>query len=83
MHSKHMRHVGGAQPSRTLTCCDGWSLRYSSVNRPYARTTRATRTTDPNPWGLTRHELTDEIARCRADGWQAWELRQVFGRWAA
>jgi hypothetical protein len=35
------------------------------------------------PFGLTEHELAAEIARCRAWGWQRWELLAVFGRLAA
>lgn len=81
MHLNHMRTHGGVQASRPLTCPDGWALRYSRTPRAHSTHTRTTGT--PNPWGLTGHELRDEIARCRADDWQAWELRQVFGRWAA
>jgi hypothetical protein len=33
---------------------------------------------EDGPFGLTRRELAAEIARCRARGFQQWEIERVF-----
>ena len=80
MHRQHIRRTcGGVKAGKPLTCSDNWpdAWPYARRAHPAPACTRSV----PNPWGLTTHELAGEISRCRADGWQAWELRVVFGRW--
>jgi hypothetical protein len=37
----------------------------------------------PSTFALSRRELAAEVGRRRRGGWQHWELRARFGRWAA
>lgn len=82
MQCHRIRAYGGCKAGRPLTCPDAFHQAWSTANPPFGPHIRTTRTyRGPNPWDLAPHELAAEIARCRADGWQAWELRAVFGQW--
>jgi len=37
----------------------------------------------PSDYGLTRRELAVHVRQLRRSGWQPWEVRVRFGRWAA
>jgi hypothetical protein len=64
----------------TGTTADRLSVRHGAddvVDLDWERRRRR-RFGQPSSFGLTRHELTAEIRRCRRAGWQTWEIRVRF-----